>query len=170
MNNSQKGSAKLANILQGRMNNTSQRTVGVTVERGEVVSGHRLKISSVPGATLDKGDYTVCATIRRSLPCQGSSPINAGDKVLVLWTYDGEPVIIDKIVEANMPGANPSCGWNKTCPKVNALEKTIGDLQSEVNTQKTQISTMQNEINGYKQQIQTLNQSIEKLEKRIEEL
>ena len=163
MNNGSKGSDKLASILQGRMSNVSSQNKGIIVERGEIVNGKGLKISSVPGATLDTDDYTVCATIRRTLPCQSGSPINAGDKVLVLWTYDGEPVIIDKIVEANMKGANPTCGWNNTCPKVAELEKQIKQYDSK-------FTAMQNKINGYDSTIEKLNGTVKQLEQRIEEL
>ena len=54
-----------------------------------------MRLYSIPDAILYKDDYSVCLTI------QSMSRLKAGDQVLVLWTFDGEPVVIDKIVEAD---------------------------------------------------------------------
>lgn len=95
MSNSSKGASKLASVLQRRMNQTIRGETGIVAERGEIVSGRKLKLYSIPDAILDRDDYSVCVTI------ENESPLKAGDRVLILWTNDGEPVVIDKIIEAN---------------------------------------------------------------------
>ena len=102
---SSKGSAMLASVLQERMSQVTKRNSSISVETGEILSGYKLKLSSIPGAILDKDDYSVCATIQQKLPCQKNFPIKPGDKVLIVWTYDGEPVVIDKLLEADNPKA-----------------------------------------------------------------
>ena len=94
-NNSTKGAAKLARELQRRMNKTSSSSSGISVERGEIVSGRKLKIYSIPDSILDRDDYSVCYTV------YDTRPLQVGDRVLVVWTYDGEPVVIDRLIEAD---------------------------------------------------------------------
>lgn len=94
-NNSTKGAAKLARELQLRMNKTSSHNSGVHVERGEIVSGRKLKLYSIPDSILDRDDYSVCYTV------YDTRPLQVGDRVLVVWTYDGEPVVIDRLIEAD---------------------------------------------------------------------
>ena len=110
-----KGSAMLASVLQERMAQVSDRHVPVSVETGEILSGYKLKLSSIPGAILDKDDYSVCSTIQQKLPCQKKFPIRPGDKVLIVWTYDGEPVVIDKLYEADHEKARVELDWQKYC-------------------------------------------------------
>lgn len=93
--NSTKGTAKLARILQSRMNRTSSHGSGIMAERGEIVSGRKLKVYSLPDIILGRDDYSVCFTVNETRPLQ------VGDRVLVIWTYDGEPVVIDRIIEAD---------------------------------------------------------------------
>ena len=93
--NSEKGAAKLASVLQARMAKVSKRASTVTVEQGEIMKGNKLKLYSVPDAILDKDDYSVCATV------YDTKPLKAGDKVLIVWTFDGEPVVVDRIVGAD---------------------------------------------------------------------
>ncbi len=95
MSNTNKGSSKLASVLQERMFQVFNGNNSVSVDRGEILSGKKLKLYSIPDAILDKDDYSVCATIN------STSELKAGNQVLVVWTFDGEPVIIDKIVEAD---------------------------------------------------------------------
>ena len=95
MSNSSKGGAKLASVLHERMKKTFNGNTGVIAERGEIVSGKKLKLYSIPDSILDRDDYSVCVTI------QNESPLKVGDRVLILWTNDGEPVVIDKIIEAD---------------------------------------------------------------------
>lgn len=110
MSNSNKGASKLASVLQQRMAQVSKKGSGhgVTVEFGEIVQGDKLKIYSIPGAILDSGDYSVCqgVTVRNDLKCvceptpikEEDYTLKTGDKVLVVWTFDGEPVVIDKVI------------------------------------------------------------------------
>lgn len=110
MSNSSKGVSALASVLQRRMSSVSKNgtSLGVTVEMGEIVQGNKLKVYSIPGAILDRGDYSICEGVYKrddmKCTCEGSTEANknyklkTGDKVLVVWTFDGEPVIIDKIV------------------------------------------------------------------------
>lgn len=94
-NNSTKGTAKLAAVIQARMKRTLSNGLNISVERGKIVKGMKLKLYSLPDAILEKDDYSVCYTI------QDTRPLQAGDRVLVVWTYDGEPVVIDKLIEAD---------------------------------------------------------------------
>ena len=94
-NKTNKGAAKLASVLQSRMVSVNNRMSPISVERGEILSGRKLKLYSVPDSILDKNDYSVCVTIQKT------TPIKKGDRVLVVWTLDGEPVVIDKITEAD---------------------------------------------------------------------
>lgn len=93
--NSSKGASKLASVLQSRMAKIISGSSSVNVEKGEILSGKRLKLFSIPDAILDKDDYYVCTSIQKS------SPLSKGDMVLVVWTLDGDPVVIDKITEAD---------------------------------------------------------------------
>lgn len=95
MSNSSKGASKLASVLQNRMAEVMKGSSSVSVDMGEIFSDNRLKLYSIPDAILDTNDYSVCATI------QNTSKLKEGDKVLVVWTFDGEPVVIDKIIEAS---------------------------------------------------------------------
>lgn len=94
-NNGSKGAARLASVLQKRMSQIINGGTSVVAERGEIVAGNKLKLYSIPDAILDKDDYSVCSTIQKT------SPVKKGDQVLILWTFDGEPVVIDKILEAD---------------------------------------------------------------------
>ena len=107
-NNGTKGAAKLASSIQGRIAEMIARNASVSVEVGEILSDYKLKISSIPGQILDKDDYSVCTTIQRKLPCQKEFPIKPGDRVLVVWTYDGELVVIDKLAAADSSEAKVS--------------------------------------------------------------
>lgn len=110
MSNSNKGISNLASVLQRRMSNVSKNGTnhGVSVEMGEIVQGDKLKLYSIPGAILGRGDYSICqgVTVRNDLKCvceptpikEKDYTLKTGDKVLVVWTFDGEPVVIDKIV------------------------------------------------------------------------
>lgn len=95
-NNSSKGASKLANVLHQRMRSVAERASGIVAERGEIMSGKKLKLFSVPDAILDKSDYSVCITIQNE-----DNPLKEGERVLVVWTMDGEPVVVDRIMEAN---------------------------------------------------------------------
>lgn len=90
-NKSNKGISNLANVLQKRMSKTANRATGVCAETGEIMTGRKLKLASLPGALLDTDDYSICV----------SNQINIGDQVLIVWTFDGEPVVIDKILRAD---------------------------------------------------------------------
>ena len=94
-NNSTKGTAKLAKILQLRMSRITSHGSCISADRGEIVSGRKLKLYSLPDAILDRDDYSVCYTV------QETRPLQVGDRVLVVWTYDGEPVVIDRLIEAD---------------------------------------------------------------------
>lgn len=94
-NNSSKGAAKLASVLQSRMNKVSGRNVSLTAELGSIIAWKKLIVDSLPDVTLDEDDYCVCQTINET------SPLKNGDRVLVIWTNDGDAVVIDKIVEAD---------------------------------------------------------------------
>lgn len=113
MSNNNKGASSLASVIQRRMAVVSKGTSSVSVEMGEIVQGNKLKLYSIPGAILDRSDYSVCecVTIRNEYYQSCSNPdcelsgsshpnreLSTGDKVLIVWTFDGEPVVIDKIV------------------------------------------------------------------------
>lgn len=110
MSNSNNGISNLASVIQRRMAQVAKKGAGhgVIVEFGEIVQGNKLKIYSIPGAILDRGDYSICegVYIRDSLKCVcEDSPtrykdftLKTGDKVLIVWTFDGEPVVIDKVI------------------------------------------------------------------------
>lgn len=115
MKNNSKGAAKLASVLQARMNMVSSGMSMVAIEKGEILSGGKLKLYSIPDSILDKDDYSVCATVARKLPCQKEFPIKDGDCVLVAWTYDGEPVVIDKVVTADSKDAKQELNWKVHC-------------------------------------------------------
>ena len=89
--NSNKGAAMFASVIQKRMQQVSEIKVGIPIETGEIIAGGRLKLSSIPDTVLDKDDYSLCT----------STQFKNGDKVLVVWTFDGEPVVIDKILRAD---------------------------------------------------------------------
>ena len=93
--NSSKGGVKLASVLHSRMSKVANRTAGIVAERGEIMSGRKLKLYSMPNAILSQDDYSVCASI------QSVNELSAGERVLVIWTMDGEPVVIDRIIEAD---------------------------------------------------------------------
>jgi hypothetical protein len=94
-NNSSKGAARLADVLQSRMVQVMKHGSGVIVERGEIVKGRKLKLYSIPDSILDRDDYSVCMTV------YDARPLKVGDRVLIVWTFDGEPVVIDRIAEAD---------------------------------------------------------------------
>lgn len=93
--NTGKGGAKLAGVLHERMGKVAGHVAGIVAERGEIMSGLKLKLYSMPNEILDKDDYSVCASI------QSVNALSAGERVLVIWTMDGEPVVIDRITEAD---------------------------------------------------------------------
>lgn len=132
MSNSSKGVAKFASVLQQRMSQVNKRNTSVTVEFGEILKGRKLKVSSLPGTVLDKDDYSVCASLQAKMPCQGSYPIEPGDKVLVVWTLDGEPVVIDRILSADASGAVTSCKWQNTCPGLSSVKSNLNALEKRV--------------------------------------
>ena len=115
--NGSKGASKLASVLQKRMSKIADRKDKVCVETGEILAGYKLKISSIPGQVLDKDEYSVCSTVQRKIPCQKEFPIQPGDRVLVVWTFDDEPVVIDKLVEADKSNARVALDWEKHCDK-----------------------------------------------------
>ena len=129
---SDKGSAMLASVLQKRMSQMAGSKITVTVETGEIMAGRKLKLSSLPGSILDKDDYSVCASLQAKMPCQSSYPVNVGDQVLVVWTFDGEPVVIDKLLRADRSGAVKSCSWQNVCKECKDLQKQISNLEKEV--------------------------------------
>ena len=114
--NSNKGAAKLASVLQSRMSQVVGGNKSISVDIGEILSGKKLKLYSIPNAIFDRDDYSVCATIQSKLPCQKKFPIKEGDKVLVVWTFDGEPVVVDKIVEGSSKEAANELEWQNKCP------------------------------------------------------
>lgn len=89
--NSNKGISNLASVLQRRMARVNNNTTSVHAETGEIVQGNKLKLHSIPNAILKRSDYLVCSTIRKE------SSLKTGDRVLIIWTFDGEAVVIDKI-------------------------------------------------------------------------
>ena len=95
MKNSSKGAAKLASILQKRMEKVVKGSSSILIDKGEILEKKKLKISSIPDAIIEKNVYLVCAGIKEA------RPLEVGDQVLVLWTFDGDPVVIDKIEPAN---------------------------------------------------------------------
>ena len=95
MSNSSKGISKLASVLQERMVRVAGRNSSINVEKGEIISGKRLKLYSIPDAILGQDDYMVCVSLQKE------NPLKVGDLVLVVWTFDGDPIVIDKIADAN---------------------------------------------------------------------
>lgn len=91
-NNQSKGANKLAVVLQKRMKAVSKGGVSVSSELGTILAGNKLKLDSLPDAVLDDDDYLVCQTI-----CE-TKPLEKGDRVLVIWTDDGETVVVDKLI------------------------------------------------------------------------
>ena len=94
MSNSTKGASKLAAVLQSRMSAVYTGKSGIVAERGEILKGGKLKLYSLPEFVLDKSDYSVCATV------YATRALKNGDRVLVIWTNDNEPVVIDRMIEA----------------------------------------------------------------------
>lgn len=139
---SNKGSAMLASVLQRRMSQVAIGNTSISVETGEILAGRKLKLSSLPNAILDKDDYSVCAGLQAKMPCQKSYPINPGDQVLVAWTFDGEPVVVDKILRADRSGAVQSCGWEKICPDCEALKNKIASLESSISALRQQVESL----------------------------
>ena len=90
-NNSNKGISNLASVIQRRMAAVGNNISSVNAETGEIMQGNKLKLHSIPNAILKRNDYKVCATIQKT------SPLKTGDRVLIVWTFDGEAVVIDKI-------------------------------------------------------------------------
>ena len=90
-----KGASKLASVIHERMDKVAKNKAGIVAERGEILKGRKLKIYSLPEAVLDRRDYSVCATV------YSTRALKTGDRVLVVWTNDNEPVVIDRIIEAN---------------------------------------------------------------------
>ena len=141
---SNKGSAMLASVLQRRMSQVATGKMSVTIETGEILAGRKLKLSSLPGAILDKDDYSVCAGLQAKMPCQDSYPIRVGDQVLVAWTFDGEPVVIDRILRADRSGAVKACGWDNICPDCEALKNKVASLESSIAGLRQQVESLKN--------------------------
>ena len=93
--NSNRGAYRLAAVLQKRLTKVSGHSIEVSAELGEIATGGKLKLDSLPDAILDKDDYSICKTI------SDTDPLKKDDRVLVIWTNTGEPVVIDKIVTAD---------------------------------------------------------------------
>lgn len=91
MSNSNKGAYKLADVLQKRMNSVSGRNISISAEMGVILSGNKLKIDSLPEDILDADDYSICSFAN----------VTSGDRVLVVWSEDGEPIVVDKIIRAD---------------------------------------------------------------------
>lgn len=91
MSNSKKGAYKLASVLQKRMNSVSGRNISISAEMGVILPGNKLKLDSLPEEVLDADDYSICR----------STEATSGDRVLVVWTWDGEPIVVDKIIRAD---------------------------------------------------------------------
>lgn len=88
--NSSKGASRLAEILQLRIKAVMKRSLTVTAEFGAITGGKCLKVDSLPDYHLSRNDYSVCSAYEKEM--------EEGDRVLVIWTNDGEPVVLDKIV------------------------------------------------------------------------
>ena len=88
--NSSRGAAKLASVLQSRMSKVSKRLSYVTAEMGVIIGGNKLKVDSIPDDTLSPDDYGVCSGYKAKM--------ENGDRVLVIWTNNGEPIIVDRIL------------------------------------------------------------------------
>lgn len=140
------GSAMLASVLQKRMSQVVAGKVGVTIETGEIMSGRTLKLSSLPGALLDKDDYSVCASLQSKMPCQSNYPIQEGDQVLVAWTFDGEPVVIDRILRADRSGAVKSCGWNNICEDCKKLKEEVSNCNENIKSMSGQIDSLKSKV------------------------
>lgn len=164
MAKSNKGISDLASVLQKRMNKTSVRVTGVQVETGEIMAGRKLKLSSLPGTILDTDDYSVCASLQTKMPCQSSYPFGAGDQVLVVWTFDGEPVVIDKIARADSGNALTECIWECTCPELARANKRINTLENNVSNINDNISGINGNIEGLTNDISNLKNRVEGLE------
>lgn len=85
--NSNQGANRLANILQQRMKDLKNNENHISAELGSIDSNNWLRVDSLPGMAFTNEDYSVCASYK---------PKN-GDRVLVIWTDDDEPVVVDKI-------------------------------------------------------------------------
>lgn len=106
-----KGTSKLAAVLQKRMKNVNTQSQGVYVEFGTITSGLGLKIDSIPNVNIRKSEYYVCQGVKyvanyiknnvNEATNIETDILKVGDRVLVAWTYDGEAVVIDKIISAN---------------------------------------------------------------------
>ena len=108
---SMKGRSKLASKLQARMSNVANFNKGVNLELGTICAGYSLELDSLPGIKLKKNEYFVCQGVKYIANYLKSNVADAnkietkilktGDRVLVAWTYDGEVVVIDKIITAS---------------------------------------------------------------------
>lgn len=108
---SMKGRAKLAAVLQKRMKNVSDFGTTVNAELGTITAGFGLKLDSMPNVTIKKGEYFVCRGVQyvanyiknnvEDAKNIQTDILKAGDRVLVMWTYDGEIVVVDKIITAS---------------------------------------------------------------------
>lgn len=91
-----KGSAKLASVLQKRMKRISNYGTSINAELGTISSGLGLKLDSLPNVTINRGEYFVCKGVKYV-----TDILEPGDRVLVIWTFDGEIVVVDKILKAS---------------------------------------------------------------------
>ena len=76
------------------------------------------------------------------MPCQGAYPIKPGDQVLVAWTFDGEPVVIDRILRADRSGAVKACGWDNICPDCEALKNKVASLEASISALRQQVESL----------------------------
>lgn len=93
-----KGSAKLASVLQKRMKRISNYGTSINAELGTISSGLGLKLDSLPNVTINRGEYFVCTGVKY---VTNTDILEPGDRVLVIWTFDGEIVVVDKILKAS---------------------------------------------------------------------
>lgn len=108
MSNSKKGAYKLADVLQKRMNEVSGRNISVSSELGTIVQGDKLKLDSLPDVVLNSDDYSVCEKSMievvqdiksiEPLKVEKTKKLKTGDRVLVIWTGTGEPVVVDRLI------------------------------------------------------------------------
>lgn len=92
---SEKGKYKLAMAIQKRIQAMGGNNVAVSSELGTIVDGKKLKVDSLPEEIMDPDDYLICSTVI------SQTGLSKGDRVLVIWTQDADPVIVDKIIEGD---------------------------------------------------------------------
>jgi hypothetical protein len=85
-NNSQ-GAVRLAAVLQQRMKRIKNYDSGITAELGEIGAESALFVDSLPNVKLQSGDYFTLSGLS----------LSKGNRVLVIWTANDEPVVVGKI-------------------------------------------------------------------------